>query len=153
MNKKNYFLIAIVLVLAGFYVIHFTDWFRPKTIQISHTSRSRPGGQTGTANNLVFFGLAGDYSLTEVKVVPLAALQTNKLAQPLWHLVSDEGSDDVSQFFYGENIRGMDPAVSGAQPEPLQSGVVYRLFITAGKVKGQHDFQLGALPASAATNP
>jgi hypothetical protein len=154
MNKKNFFLVAIVLVLAGFYVIHFTDWFRPKTIQISHTSRSmRSGGQNGPANNLVFFGLAGDYSLTDVKVVPLAALQTNKLAQPVWHLVSDEGSDDVNQFFYGERIHGMDPAVSGAQPEPLQSGVMYRLFITAGKVRGQHDFQLGAPPVSTATNP
>ncbi|HUZ08138.1 MAG TPA: hypothetical protein VMV89_11705 [Candidatus Paceibacterota bacterium] len=154
MNKKNYALIAIVLVLAGFYVIHFTDWFRPKTIHISHTSRSiRLGGQTGPANNLVFFGLEGDYSLTEVKVVPVAALRTNQLAQPVWHLVSDEGSDDVNQFFYGERIQGMDPAVSGAQPEPLQSGVVYRLFITAGKVRGQQDFQLGASPASTATNP
>ena len=153
MNKKNYILVAIVLVLAGFYVIHFTDWFRPKTIHISHTSRSmRPGGQTDAANNLVFFGLDGDYSLTEVKVVPLAALQTNKLAQPIWHLVSDEGSDDVNQFFYGERIQGMDPSVEGSRPEPLQPGVIYRLIVTAGKVKGQHDFQLGAPPVSTATN-
>ena len=153
-EQKNYFLIAIALVLAGFYVIHFTDWFKTKTIHISHTSRSiRLGGQTGPANNLVFFGLDGDYSLTEVKVVPLAALQTNKLAQPIWHLVSDEGSDDVNHFFYGERIQGMDAAVSGAQPEPLQSGVAYRLFITAGKVRGQHDFQLGAQPVNMAKNP
>ena len=154
MSKKNYFLVAIALVLAGIYAIHFTDWFRPKTIQISHTSRPmRPGGQTGPANNLVIFGLDGGYSLTDVKVVSLAALQTNKLAQPVWHLVSDEGSDDVNQFFYGERIQGMDPAVEGAQPEPLRSGVMYRLFVTAGKVRGQHDFQLGAPPASTATNP
>jgi len=154
MNKKSFILIAIALVLAGFYVIHFTDWFKTKTIHISHTSRSiRLGGRTGSVNNLVFFGLDGDYSLTEVKVVPLAALQTNQLAQPIWHLVSDEGSDDVNQFVYGERIQGMDAAVSGAQPEPLRSGVVYRLFITAGKVRGQHDFFIGAPPVSTATNP
>jgi hypothetical protein len=144
MNKKNFILIAIALVLAGVYAVYFTDWFQPKTIHISHTSRPmRSGGRTGAAANRLFFGLGNYYSLTEIKVVPLAALQTNKLAQPVWHLVSDEGSDDMDHFFYGEKINGMDPAVEGARPETLQPGVTYRLFVTAGKTKGQHDFHIG----------
>ena len=101
----------------------------------------------------MFFALDNDYSLTEVKVVPLAALQTNKLAQPIWHLVSDSGSDDVSHVSYGEKINGMDPAVAGAQPEPLQPGVMYRLFVAAGRAKGQLDFQLGVPPVSPSTSP
>ena len=121
-----------------------------RAFKFSITNRpTRPPGEIGPATNRIFFGLPDDYSLTEVKVVPLAALQTNKLAQPVWHLVSDEGSDDVRQFFYGEKINGMDPAVDGAQPEPLQPGVTYRLFVAAGKVKGQHDFQIGGPPANA----
>jgi hypothetical protein len=154
MNKKIYTLIAIALVLAGVYAVFFTGWFQPKTMFISSTSRpvrTAQNTQAGPAPVLVYFNLGGDiFSLTDVKVVPLAELQTNKLAQPIWHLVSDEGSDDVDQFFYGEKIRGMDPAVGGAQPEPLQPGVMYRLFVAAGKVKGQFDFHIGPAPADPA---
>jgi hypothetical protein len=149
MNKKNFMLVGFALVLAAVYVIYFTDWFRPQTIQIFNTSRP---ARTGAAANPLIFGLGDYYSLTEIKVVPLAALQTDKLAQPVWHLVSDEGSDDVKQFFYGQRIRGMDPAVEGTRPDPLQPGVIYRLFVTAGKARGQHDFHIGAAPANTATN-
>jgi hypothetical protein len=149
MNKKNFMLVGFALVLAAVYVIYFTDWFRPQTIQIFNTSRP---ARTGAAANPLIFGLGDYYSLTEIKVVPLAALQTDKLAQPVWHLVSDEGSDDVKQFFYGQRIRGMDPAVEGTRPDPLQPGVIYRLFVTAGKARGQHDFHIGAVPANTATN-
>ena len=145
MNKKNYALIAIVLVLAGVYIIFFTDWFKPKTIQIVSTSRPLRTNQTGPATDRLIFGLSDTYSLTEVKVVPLAELQTNKLAQPVWHLVSDSGSDEVNQFFYGEQIGGMDPALEGSRPEPLQPGVTYRLFVAAGKARGQYDFHIGAV--------
>jgi hypothetical protein len=152
MNKKNYILIAVVLVLAAVYVLYFTDWFRAKAIQIAHINRPVRTTSTGPASTQLIFGLNGDYSLTEVRVVPLAALQTDKLAQPVWHLVSDEGSDDVNQFFYGQRISGMDSAVEGSRPEPLQPGVTYRLFVTAGRAKGQHDFHIGAAPANTATN-
>jgi hypothetical protein len=152
MNKKYFMLIGLVLVLAGVYAAFFTDWFRPKTILISHTSRPARSARSGSATTRLSFSLGDYYSLTEVKVVPLAALQTDKLAQPVWHLVSDSGSDDVDQFFYGQKINGMDPAVAGARPEPLQPGVTYRLFVAAGKVRGQLDFHIGAASASTATN-
>jgi hypothetical protein len=147
MNKKNFTLIAIALVLAGIYAVCFTGWFRPKTIHISHASRairSARSARSGPAATRFYFGLGDYYHLTEVKVVPLAALQTNKLAQPVWHLISNSGSNDVKLFFYGEKIKGMDPAVGGSQPEPLQPGVMYRIYVAAGKFRGQHDFQLGA---------
>jgi hypothetical protein len=141
MKKKDFMLIGLVLVLAGVYAVFFTDWFRTKTIPISHTNRSM---RAGAAASRMIFGLGNYYSLTEIKVVPLAALQTNKLAEPVWHLVSDEGSDDVDHFVYGQKINGMDPVIEGAGAEPLQPSVTYCLFVTAGKIKGQHDFQLGA---------
>lgn len=141
--KKNLFLIGIVLVLATVYTIFFTDWFQPKFIQISQTSRPTSIGRSGQSVSHLTFGLGDDYELTEVKVVRFDEWQTNKNAQPLWHLVSDEGSDDVSHFVYGENIGGMDPAIEGATPEPLQPGVKYLLFVAAGKARGQHEFQIG----------
>ncbi len=152
MNKKNFILIAIAIVLAGVYVVCFTDWFKPKTIQISKVTRPVRTSRTGATSDQVFFALDNDYSLTDVKVVPVAALQTNKLAQPIWHLVSDSGSDDVSMFAYGERVSGMDP-VASAEAEPLQPGVWYRIFIAAGRAKGQLDFQLGVPPVSPSTSP
>lgn len=148
MNKKNYILIVIALVLAAVYVAYFTDWFRTKPMLISSSSRrviqTDANTRTGSGPVRRYFNLGDDfYSLTEVKVVPLAALQTNQLAQPVWHLVSDDGSDDVDSFFYGEKIRGMDPAVGGSEPEPLQPGVAYRIFVAAGRVKGQQTFTNG----------
>ena len=146
MIKKNWPLIFVALVLAAVYVCFFTGWFKPKTLHITSTnarsSRVIRAGKTGTIP--VLFKLEQPYELTEVKVVALDAFQTNKLAQPVWHLVSDSGSDDVDIFSYGEKIDGMDPAIEGAEPEPLQPGVTYRLFVTAGKIKGWHDFQAKA---------
>ena len=137
--KKNLILISGVLVLALVYVIFFTDWFKPKIIQISHTVR--PGmGRDDAAPPALAFGLDNEYELTEIKVVRITGLQNDKDPLPLWHLVSD-GSDPINHFRYGENIPGMDPAVDGAKPSALEPGVTYRLFITAGKAKGQHDFQ------------
>jgi hypothetical protein len=153
MNKKNYFLIALALVLATVYVVYFTHWFRAKTIQISCASRPERTARAGAATDQLFFALDDYYSLTEIKVIPLAALKTNKFALPVWHLVSDEGSDDMKMFLYGGRIPGMDPAIDGSRPEPLESGVTYHLFIAAGRAKGQLDFQLGAPPADSSPSP
>jgi hypothetical protein len=146
MIKRNWLLIFVALVLAAAYVCFFTDWFKPKTLHITSTNArsGRAIRAVKTGSIPVFFKLEQPYELTEVKVVALDSFQTNKLAEPLWHLVSDSGSDDVSHFFYGEKIGGMDSAIDGAEPDPLQPGVTYRLFVTAGKIKGWHDFQAKA---------
>jgi hypothetical protein len=143
MTKRNWVLISLALALAGVYIFCFTDWFKTKTIHITSTNArvNRVIRAGNSATIPVIFKFERPYELTELKVVDLDDFQTNKLAEPLWHLVSDSGSDDVDQFFYGGNIDGMDPAVEGARPEPLQPGVTYRLFVTAGKIKGWHDFK------------
>ncbi len=141
-------LILLALVLTVVYAIYFTDWFKPKLIQIFHTSRAlRLQLQRGGANPILTFGLNRAYPLTELKVVPLAEFQTNQNALPVWHLVSSSNSAPVKIFFYGQKIRGMNSAVPGAHPQPLESNIMYRLFLTAGKFKGQHDFELGGKPA------
>jgi len=147
MNKKNWLMVIGLLVLAGVYVFYFTDWFKPKIVHIAHTSRAlgqRFGGNTGVnpAALSITFSLEPPCKLTEIKVVPLAAWQTNQNTLPVWHLVAGSNSAPVKIFGYGQRIRGLKPEVPGAQPEPLQPNVTYRLFVTAGKATGQHDFVL-----------
>ena len=139
MSKKNIFLIAFVVALAGVYAVYFTHWFRPRMIQISHTSR--PAAERNSIR--LAFNLGNYYELTDIEVVPLDALKDNPHAPPIWHLVSPDGSDSTEVFSYGEHINGMDPAIAGAEPEPLLPGVRYRLFVAAGGLKGQHDFYFG----------
>jgi hypothetical protein len=156
MTKKNYFLIGLVLAMAVAYAIYFTDWFKTKPMHISGTPsrgiRAVRGGQSGATATPMIFSMSDSYELTEVKVVPVAALKTNKLAQPVWHLIGDPSSDSTGGFTYGQRIDGMSAADDSPQAEPLQPGVMYRIFITAGKTKGQLDFHLGPPPANTVTN-
>jgi hypothetical protein len=140
MTKKNLWLVLLAVALATVYVVWFSDWFQPKTLAIFHTDRGlRPNARFGSS---LTFAVGHQVRFTELKVVPLAAYETNKNALPVWHLVSDSNSVPVKLFFYGQPIGGMRPFLKGARPEMLQSNVTYRLFITAGRLKGQHDFEL-----------
>jgi hypothetical protein len=130
MTKKNWVLIGIVAVLGILYVIYFTNWFRSKTILIGDMERS----------GHVEFGFNRAYPLTSIKVVSVSELESNKYALPVWELKSDSNSIPIRAFRYGQWIRGMKPAVKGTQPEPLEHGAKYRLFVEAGSLKAQHDF-------------
>jgi hypothetical protein len=143
MTKKNLFLILAAIGLGVVYAIYFTDWFKPKTVTIFHTYRNlRPRAQREGVLPALNFGVSRQLRLTELKIIPLAAWQTNEHALPVWHLVSDSNSVPVKQFFYGQFIGGMKPAVKGARSQVLETNVIYRLFVTAGNVNGQHDFEL-----------
>lgn len=152
MSRKEWILVALVLVLGGGYVIFFSNWFRPKVMRIEHSARSvrdayGPGGQrvdpTGKQPlGNVTFSLHQPYKLTEVKVVLAEEAQTNKYPHPLWHLVAEEGSEPVDGLCYGLPVKGMTPASEYLEPEPLQPGVEYRLLVEASSTKAEHDFTL-----------
>jgi hypothetical protein len=93
-----------------------------------------------------------DIRLTEIKVVPLLEFEKNPQTLPVWHLVSDSNSVPVRQFVYGQRIRGMRPVVGGEQAGELDTNLDYRIFITAGRSTGQHDFRLGNTPAQTEQN-
>jgi hypothetical protein len=144
MPKKQWILLAVALVLAAVYVCFFTGWFQHREIHISSTSRASLARSRMAGNSAaVAFGLDQEYQLTEIKVVPLAAWQTNPAIVPVWHLVGNRKSTPIKFFLYGENIGGMHPVMSGAEPGPLEDSVTYRLFVSAGSVRGQHDFWIG----------
>lgn len=143
MPKKTWLYLAVAAALAAIYVIFFTEWFRPTTVEIFHTVRSiRSRARAGTTEPSLIFGLNRQLRLTEVEVVPLAEWQTNRNVLPLWHLVSDSNSVPVKSFFYGQQIRGLKPAVKGTRPQPLGSNVVYQLTLKAGPVTAEHHFEL-----------
>jgi len=173
MTKKNGLLILVVLVMAGVYVVYFTDWFKPKVIHIVSTNQratrtaaaratSNPGfiqrlatlasagANAESATVPVIFKMSKPYKLTDLKVVDLEQWQTNKSCLPLWHLVAGTNSVPIDrQFTYGGNVPGMKPQVPGARPQPLNAGVKYRLFVTDGSAEGAHDFTPIAKPTEA----
>jgi len=130
MNKKNWVLIGIAILLGAVYIIHFSNWFKPKVMAIAHN------GRFGQIN----FTLGDSFKLTSIKVVSVSALASNKYALPMWELKSDSNSVPVKLFAYGERIRGMKPAIENTRPEPLVAGTTYRIFVEAGSLKAQHDF-------------
>jgi hypothetical protein len=137
----------VLIALAGVYVFYFTDWFKPKIIHISSTSRAiharfRNSAVGNPEPVPVIFNLEPQCKLTEIKVVPLAEWQTNKNSLPVWHLVADSDAAPEKFFAYGQRLRGLKPEVPGESPGPLVPGVIYRLFVSAGSAKGQHDFEV-----------
>jgi hypothetical protein len=146
MTKKNLLFGICVIVLAASYVIFFTDWFKAKTVEINYTVRYlHARNPRGNPQPLLVFILGTPLKLTEIKVVPLAGYLTNKNILPLWHLVSGSNSEPVKTFSYGDYshaIKGMSPALEGIAPEPLATNVIYHLLVNAGKIKGEHDFEL-----------
>lgn len=149
MTKKNWLLLVALVALAGVYVFYFTDWFKPKIIHISHTSRAlRPrldaAAKVSQDTVPITFGVEPQCQITEITVVPLAAWQTNQNTLPVWHLVASTNAGPIKMFFYGQRLRGLKPEVAGSHARPLEPNVTYRLFLAAGKAKGQHDFEVKA---------
>jgi hypothetical protein len=143
MTKKNFWLMTAFIMVATVYVCFFTDWFQPKKITLFDTSRPMQHFRGRKDLPYIMFGITeGKLKLTEVKVVPLDGYKTNSTTSPVWHLISDSNSVPVQRFFYGQRIWGMKPYVQGLTPQPLETNVTYRLFVVAGGVKGQHDFEI-----------
>ena len=143
MTKKNWLLTLLLIVLTAIYAVYFTDWFKTKAIKIFHTYRAMHSRQMRTgAMQALIFGIDRKVSLSEIRVVPFDEFQTNKSVLPLWHLVTDSNSVPMKSFFYGEHIQGMKPAIRGTHPELLETNVQYLLIITAGRIKGEHPFEL-----------
>jgi len=151
MTKGSRLLISVALVLAGAYVFFFTNWFAPKVIHITSTNARSVKVRANAALPAtvpVNFKLGRPYKVTEIKVVTLDEWQTNHDCLPLWHLVADTNSAPITKpFTYGQKITGLKPAVAGTIAQLLQPGVKYRMFITDGTAKGEHDFQPVAKPA------
>ncbi len=146
-GKKPLVVTLIFVVLGGFWIYLNRDWFVKDTIEISHrvgargpVAGRRGAGGGGTGPIPVFFNLNKKYQLTSVRVIPVSDILTNKYPHPIWELVAQSNSVPTREFAYGETIRGMQPRVPGARPDPLGPGVKYRLFVETALLKVEHDF-------------
>jgi hypothetical protein len=142
MDKKNTLLVIVLLALLSVYVIFFTDWFKPQVIKLFYSTRAIEYMHAREDLPYVLFGMEGRYRLTEIKVVSLDDLKNHPGAPALWHLVSKSTSPPIQRFTYGERIYGMKPEFKGEQPQDLVTNVTYRLFVAAGRAKGQIDFKI-----------
>jgi hypothetical protein len=149
MTKKTVSLIVVLIVLASLYVYYFTDWVNPPVIQLAAISRPVPSARPNALAYPVTFSLDGRYALTSVKVVSLVAVETNQPLPVFWHLITASNSVPTRGFAYGQPIRGMKPATPNKRALPLLPGIPYRLYVQAGRAKGQIDFTPVALPSRA----
>lgn len=144
MTRKNWTLLALAVVLGGFSLYLNRDWFSGDNIHLYHRSRPahifRRAGGDKSAVNPIIFGFNRQLQLTSLKVVAVRELETNKYPHALWHVVTESNSVPTRDFTYGMAIKGLHPALKGAQPEPLEPKVKYRLYVEAGSFKAEHDF-------------
>jgi len=145
MTRKTVVLLCLAAALAASYVWFFTDWFAAPRIQIYASPRAMRMMQRSAEVYQVSFALDGKYQLTSVKVVEAAAYATNKQVAPIWHLVAASNAIPCKGFLYGRPIPGLKPASPNARPKPLRSEVAYRLFVEAGRAKGEIDFRAPAV--------
>jgi hypothetical protein len=138
-------LIATLVVLALVWVFFVSGLFDSEDIRISVQMRPNRVSKSNPGVYPVIFGLDRQYKFTSIKVVPAEGDDS----EPLWHLVSDEGSQERKAFFYGEKLRNMKPAVEGAEPKPIEAGVKYRLIVEADGREGQIDFTSRAVEVAA----
>lgn len=149
MSKPKFIATALLLIgLIGFCLYLNRDWFSTEPIQISHrVSPWMRGGRRPDPLNLgnpVVFTFNKFYRFKEIRVVLASELATNKHAHPLWHLASSSNSVFTSTFSYGDRVRGMQPAVKGATPDPLEPGIGYRLIVQTERGEAGHDFSTTA---------
>ena len=142
MDKKSTPLVVVLLALVLVYVIFFTDWFKPHRMTLFYSTRQIEHFRARADLPYILFGLGGTYRLTEVKVVSLDDFKKDPAAPALWHLTSQSNSVPIKMFTYGEHIHGMKPDFAGDAPQNLQTNEIYRLFVAAGRTKGQIDFKL-----------
>ena len=150
MTRKQWTLIFLAVLLAGFSLYLNQDWFAKDGIHITHRSRparglfyrrNKRGAEDPTsAINPITFMFNHRLKLKSVKVIPVSDIETNKFPHPIWQMLSESNSVPTKDFTYGGYIPGMHPAVKGAVPDPLEPGVNYRLLVETETFKGTHDF-------------
>lgn len=147
MSRRKFIGTAILLLaLLGLGLYLNRDWFAGKEIQIMHRDLVRPSfatrnrAATQSRANPVVFGFNRRLQFKSIVVVAVAEIATNKYAHPLWELVSSSNSVPLRSFEYGQRIRGMQPKIANAEPDPLEPGVSYRLLVDTLSERGEHEF-------------
>jgi hypothetical protein len=147
MNNKAIWTTILLVALAGLCIYINRDMFSQAPLQVYHrvqsrvtTANRRPQNALPQNGNPVLFGLSRKVTLKSVRVCIASEVETNKYARAVWELTTSSNSIPVKSLMYGQNIRGMQPARKGIQPDPLEPGVQYRLFLESSGGNAMRDF-------------
>jgi hypothetical protein len=147
MTKQSWTLTALVAVLGALCLYQFTDFGRPRLIQINVSSRPFAPRAAPTDALPIIFALDQEWKLTRLRVMPLTEA-SNSAPKCMWTLQSSKGSEPVRGFAYGDDLPGMQ-APGNAPATTLMPGMAYRLDLEAGGARGHVDFT----PQAAGTPP
>ncbi len=142
MNPRTWIYIGVFVLLGAVYAVFFTDWFVPNPIRIG--SRILPGRKGG--NDRIVFYLDREYKLTSIKVLTETNAVSDPKAATVWQLTAATNSAAVTDFAFGEKVKGMRLPIGADDPPPLKTGVRYKLVVAAGKKLGSYDFSLSPKP-------
>src|SRR5439155_11755749 len=109
---------------------------RPRIQILAQTRPVQPKGSVAKVYPVSFL-LDGQYQLTSVKVVPVRAYETNRLAPPLWHLISYTNVPATEGFLYGQPIPGMRPSMTNSSPQRLEPCTSSGLLVRSGRARVQ----------------
>ena len=140
MQKREILWIAVLLAVGAAYYHFFGGRYGPKPLSVHASLRPARHGEADVFP--VYFTLNDDVKLTSIKVVTLDDDgQVDKAIVPSWNLVSDSTSVPTRAFFYGQDIKGMKPALTNTHPDPLTAGVIYQITLSAGKQTASLNFK------------
>jgi hypothetical protein len=145
MQKREITWIVVLFGLVGAYYYFFG--IKPPGKQLLIHASLRPGRRDQTPVYPVYFTLNDDFNLTSVKVVPLDDDGQIPLGTPpVWNLVADGNPALTRAFLYGQHIKGMKSALASDSPDPLTPGVIYRIFVSSGKLTASLNFKTEPTP-------
>lgn len=146
MNRQTWIYIGVALLLGAIYAAFFTDWFSSPPIQI--VSRILPGRAAGDSR--IVFMLDREYKLNSIRVLTDALADADPKAATMWQLVAATNAVTVTDFGYGDRVKGMKPPPGADAAKPLKPGTRYRLVVASGKKTGSYGFSLPMKPEAPA---
>lgn len=147
MTRKNWILIAALILLVGGYVYRFTDLLVSPQIQIDVSTRPSGRGAADATVLPILFMLDREYVLQTLRVIAVSNVPAAQVGRSVWHLAAQGESEPQRGLLYGEPLKGLRVVQS---PSDLVAGGLYRIELQAGRAKGSREFKALA-PTAAPT--
>jgi len=138
MTRKNWILIATLILLGGGYLYRFTDLLAPPQIQIDVSTRPSGRGAADATVLPTLFMLDREYALQTLRVIAVSNVPATQLGKSVWHLAAQGKGEPQRGLVYGELLKGYRVLQA---PSELIPGGTYRIKLQAGRAKGSREFK------------